>query len=186
MAGCSRNELEKTMDIWLAANAKAEATNDWRWLADCYTEDAYYCWDIPGGLYEARGRENIRATCVGDAMDPYAGWTYPYEKIVMDEHKGEAFCMWWQTPPKQDGKALVDANGKTMRICGASWFKYGGDYKWSEQRDFYDFNKTMEFIDACADLGVMSPLALDRRKERNKMLILMLEARLAYLRKSVE
>lgn len=186
MVVCTREELEKTMEIWLAANAKAEATNDWRCLADCYTEDAYYCWDIPGGLYEARGRENIRATCVGDAMDPYAGWTYPYEKIVIDEKKGEAFCMWWQTPPKKQGRALIDANGKPMRICGASWFKYGGDYKWCEQRDFYDFSKTMEFIDQCADLGVLSPVALERRRERNKMMIMMLESRLSYLRKSIE
>jgi len=34
MRACSRNELEKTMEIWLAANAKAEATNDRRCLAE--------------------------------------------------------------------------------------------------------------------------------------------------------
>ncbi len=181
MTACSREELEKTMEIWLDANARAEATNDWRCLADCYTEDAYYCWDIPGGLYEAKGRENIRETCVGDAMDPYAGWTYPYEKIVMDEHKGEAFCMWWQVPPG----APLDENGESMRVCGASWFKYGGDHKWCEQRDFYDFGKTMEFIDRCADKSILSDLAMERRQERNKMMIQALEARLAYLKQSV-
>jgi hypothetical protein len=182
----SRAELEKTMDIWLQANEKAEATGDWRCLADCYTEDCYYAWDIPSGLYEARGRENIRATCVGDAMDPYAGWTYPYEKIVIDEKKGEAFCWWWQTPPKDaGGKALQNADGSPMRVIGASWFKYGGNYQWCEQRDFYDFGKTMEFIDQCADKGALSDLAMERRQERNKMMIIMLEARLAYLKKSV-
>jgi hypothetical protein len=70
-------------------------------------------------------------------------------------------------------------------VIGASWFKYGGDYKWQEQRDFYDFQKTMEFIDQCADKGVLSPLAMERRQERNKMMIKMLEARLAYLKNSV-
>lgn len=80
----------------------------------------------------------------------------------------------------------MDANGKPMRICGASWFKYGGNFKWSEQRDFYDFSKTMEFIDQCADMGVLSPVALERRRERNKMMIAMLESRLSYLRKSIE
>ena len=177
----TRTELEETMDIWLKANKKAEQTGDWRCLADSYTEDCYYAWDIPGGLYEARGRENIRATCVGDAMDPYAGWTYPYEKIVIDENKGEAFCWWWQVPPGN----LKNDDGSPMRVIGASWFKYGGNHQWKEQRDFYDFQKTMEFIDQCADKGVLSPLAIERRKERNKMMIKMLEARIDYLKKSV-
>lgn len=182
----TREELEKTMDIWLKANQKAEQTGDWRCLADCYTEDCYYAWDIPGGVYEARGRENIRETCVGDAMDPYAGWTYPYEKIVIDEKKGEAFCWWWQVPPKDStNNALKNADGSPMRVIGASWFKYGGNYQWQEQRDFYDFGKTMEFIDQCADKGALSELAMQRRQDRNKMMIKMLEARLAYLKKSV-
>lgn len=181
MSGCTREELEQTMQVWLDANKRAEETGDWRCLADCYTDDAYYCWDIPGGVYEARGKENIRETCVGDAMDPYKGWTYPYEKIVMDERKGEAFCWWWQVPPGN----LKNDDGSPMRVIGASWFKYGGDLKWSEQRDFYDFGKTMEFIDQCADKGVLSELAMERRQERNKAMIQMLEARLAYLKKSV-
>lgn len=179
--GLTRAELEKTMKRWLKANQKAEATGDWRILADCYTENCYYAWDIPGGLYEARGRENIRAACVGDAMDPYAGWTYPYEKIVLDKKKGEAFCWWWQVPPG----GLKNADGSPMRVIGASWFKYGGNYQWQEQRDFYDFGKTMEFIDQCADKGVLSDLAMERRHQRNLMMIQMLETRLAYLKKSV-
>lgn len=178
----TRKELEKTMDIWLKANVQAEKTGDWRCLADVYTKDCYYAWDIPGGLYEARGRENIRATCVGDAMDPYAGWKYPYEKIVIDEKKGEVFCWWWQVPP---GK-LKNKDGSPMRVIGASWFKYGGNYQWKQQRDFYDFQKTMEFIDQCADKGVLSELAMERRYERNLMMIKMCEARLAYLKKSVK
>ena len=72
-----------------------------------------------------------------------------------------------------------------MRVIGASWFKYGGNHQWCEQRDFYDFGKTMEFIDQCADKGALSHLAMERRQERNKMMIKMLEARLAYLKKSV-
>ncbi len=167
---------------WVAANARAEREGNWRPLADFYSADAYYCWDIPGGLYEARGREQIRATCVGDAMDPYAGWTYGYDKIVIDEHTGECFASWWQTPPG----APTRADGSPMRIIGASWFRYGGNYQWCEQRDFYDFGKTMEFIDECADRGLVSPLAMQRRKERNRRLIPMLEQRLAYLRKSIE
>ena len=72
-----------------------------------------------------------------------------------------------------------------MRVIGASWFKYGGNHQWKEQRDFYDFQKTMEFIDQCADQGALSELAMERRYERNLMMIKMCEARLAYLKKSV-
>ena len=106
---------------------------------------------------------------------------YPYEKIVIDEKKGEAFCWWWQVPPNN----LKNADGSPMRVIGASWFKYGGNHQWQEQRDFYDFQKTMEFIDNVADKGALSPLAMERRQERNKMMIKMLEARLDYLKKSV-
>ena len=72
---------------------------NWRCLADFYTEDVTYGWDTPNGKYEFNDRETVRETCVGAAMDPYKGWTYPYDKIVIDETRGEAFCTWWQTPP---------------------------------------------------------------------------------------
>jgi hypothetical protein len=85
---------------------------------------------------------------------------------------------------KREG-APARPDGSKMRIIGASWFRYGGDYRWCEQRDFYDFGRTMEFIDECADRGIISELALQRRTERNKRLIQMLEQRLAYLRKSI-
>jgi hypothetical protein len=132
-------------------------------MADLYAEDAYYCWDIPGRLYEARGREQIRETCVGDAMDPYAGWTYPYEKIVIDEHTGEVFAMWWQVPPTAPRRP----DGSAIRVIGASWFRYGGNDVWAEQRDLYDFGKTMAMIDEVAEMGLLSPLAMERKRQRD-------------------
>lgn len=42
----SRQELEKMVELWTAANARAEHEGNWRPLADFYTADAYYCWDI--------------------------------------------------------------------------------------------------------------------------------------------
>ena len=109
MAAYPRAELEEMVQRWLAANVKSQTEGNWRYLADYFTEDAYYCWDIPGGLYQAKGRENIRATCMGDAMDPYQGWTYPYLKIVIDEKsvcRIERFFL-FQTPYKN--KSLNEA-----------------------------------------------------------------------------
>ena len=79
------------MRRWLAVNDKAEREGNWRCLADYFSEDCVYGWDTPNGKYEFTGRETIRETCVGAAMDPYQGWTYPYDKIVIDETRGEAF-----------------------------------------------------------------------------------------------
>ena len=85
MSAFSRAEMEEMMNRWLAVNHKAEQEGNWRHLADFYTEDCLYGWDTPNGKYEFRGRETIRETCVGAAMDPYRGWTYPYDKMVIDE-----------------------------------------------------------------------------------------------------
>jgi hypothetical protein len=158
-----REELEQMMERWLAANRKAEREGNWRPMADLYTEDAYYCWDIPGGLYEARGREVIRDTCLGDAMDPYQGWTYPYDKIVIDETKGEVMVIWHQIPPTNPKRP----DGSEYKVIGASWFQYAGGYKWARQRDLYDFGKTMALIDEVAALGLLSDLALERKRQRD-------------------
>ncbi len=85
MSAYSREEMEEMMRRWLAVNDKAEQEGNWRHLADFYTDECVYGWDTPNGKYEFIGREVIRETCVGAAMDPYKGWTYPYDKIVIDE-----------------------------------------------------------------------------------------------------
>ncbi len=181
MASYPRAELEEMVQRWLAANVKSQTEGNWRYLADYFTEDAYYCWDIPGGLYQAKGRENIRATCMGDAMDPYKGWTYPYFKIVIDEHIGEIMVFWWQTPPTAPSRA----DGTPMHVLGTSWFKYGGNYQWSEQRDLYDFGKTMEFIDEVAEMGLLSDLAMQRKRDRDKAMLPALQAKVKAKEKSV-
>ena len=164
MPSYPRQEMEEMVTRWLAANTRAESEGDWRPMADLYSEDAYYCWDIPTGLYEARGRETIRTTCLGDAMDPYLGWTYPYDKIVIDEQCGQVMASWRQVPPGNPRRA----DGSEYSVVGCSWFQYGGGFLWSEQRDFYDFGKTMAMIDDMAELGVLSDLALQRKRERDE------------------
>lgn len=154
MASVSRAELESMVEKWLAVNARAEQENNWRCLADCYTDDCLYRWDTPNGWYQAIGAEAIRETCVGSAMDSYKGWTYPYDKIVIDETKGEVFVTWWQVPPG----APKRADGSEMKVIGASWFKYGGDYKWSEQLDMYDYGKITALIKECVETGVLDKM----------------------------
>lgn len=42
----SREQLEDWVDRWLTANREAEKAGDWKPLADFYTEDATYGWNI--------------------------------------------------------------------------------------------------------------------------------------------
>ena len=145
MSEYSREEMEEMMQRWLAVNDKAEREGNWRSLADL---------DTPNGKYEFNDRETVRETCVGAAMDPYAGWTYPYDKIVIDETRGEAFVTWWQTPPG----APVREDGSEMKVIGASWFKYGGNYQWSEQLDMYDYTSITNLIKECVEKGILKEM----------------------------
>ena len=154
MANYTRDEIEEMMRRWIAVNDKAEQEGNWRHLADFYTTDVIYGWDTPNGKYEVNGRETVRENCVGAAMDPYKGWTYPYDKIVVDETRGEAFCTWWQTPPG----APTREDGSAMRVIGASWFRYGGDYQWSEQLDMYDYTNITNLILECVDKGILKAM----------------------------
>ncbi|MGI9327979.1 MAG: hypothetical protein ACR2PZ_22355 [Pseudomonadales bacterium] len=156
MSLCNRQELEEMMRRWLAANDKAERTGDWRGLADCFSEACIYGWETPNGKYEFTGREVIRETCVGAAMDPYQGWTYPYDKIVLDEEKGEVFATWHQVPPG----APKREDGSEMKVIGASWFKYGGNYEWSEQMDMYDYGNIVSLIEECVEKGILDKMPL--------------------------
>ncbi|MCG8413645.1 MAG: hypothetical protein MI746_05435 [Pseudomonadales bacterium] len=154
MSQFSREEMEEMMRRWLAVNDKAEQEGDWRCLADMYTEDVVYGWDTPNGKYEYNGREVVRETCVGAAMDPYAGWTYPYDKIVIDETRGEAMVTWWQVPPG----APVREDGTEMKVIGASWFKYAGNYEWAEQLDMYDYTNITNLIKECVETGILKEM----------------------------
>ena len=148
--------MEDMVDRWLAVNSRAEREGNWRCLADFYTADVIYGWETPNGKYEFNDREVVRDTCVGAAMDPYKGWTYPYEKIVIDEKKGEVFATWWQVPP---GAPKRD-DGSEMKVIGASWFKYGGDFQWSEQMDMYDYGNIVALITECVDKGILDSMPL--------------------------
>ena len=154
MAAYSREEMEEMMRRWMAVHDKAEHEGNLRHLADFYTEDLQNGWDTPNGKYEFNGRDAVRETCVGAAMDPYKGWTYPYDKIVIDETRGEAFCTWWQVPP---GAPKRD-DGSEMKVIGASWFKYGGDYQWSEQLDIYHYTTITNPIKECVAKGILKEM----------------------------
>ena len=145
MAGYPYEELSEMVERWLAANRRAEAEGDWKPMADLYTEDATYGWNLgPNDEFMAVGRDEIRDIALGLEMGGLDGWTYPYQKVLIDPVQGEVIGLW---------KQIADAtrpDGSPYEVAGigGSWFRYAGNWQWSWQRDFFDVgNATALFIE---------------------------------------
>jgi hypothetical protein len=163
MPAFPREELEGMVERWLAVNRRAEATRDWKPMADLYTEDASYGWNFgPREEFMAVGREEIREFALGLEMFGLDGWTYPYEEILIDDRKGQVLGLWRQIA---DAKR-VDGSAYEVAGIGGSWFRYAGDFQWSWQRDFFDFgNAASLFIEMMTD-GTLSE-GMQQRMERS-------------------
>jgi hypothetical protein len=132
----SRDELDEMVRRWVAENERAEAAGDWRPLAELYTEDATYGWNYgPQQEFMAVGRAEIRELALGQEMAGLAGWTYPYQEFVIDERRGAVIGFWKQV----NERTRADGRNYSPEGIGGSWFRYGGDFRWSWQRDFFDF-----------------------------------------------
>jgi len=155
-------ELEEMVQRWLGANRRAQDEGDWKPMADMYTEDATYGWNVgPGDEFMAVGREEIRDIALGLEMGGLDGWVYPYQKVLIDPQQGEVIG-WW----KQIADAVrPDGSPYEVAGLGGSWFRYGGNWKWSWQRDFFDLgNVTAVFIEMMKQ-GVLSD-GMKRRLDR--------------------
>ena len=89
------------------------------------------------------------------------GWTYPYQKVLIDEVQGEVLGLWKQVAD------ATKADGTNYEIAGlgGSWFRYGGDFRWSWHRDFFDVgNAGAVFMAMIAD-GTLLP-GMQQRMER--------------------
>ena len=112
------------VERWLEANRRAQEAGDWRPMAEMYTEDATYGWNIgPHEEFMAVGRDEIRDIALGLEMGGLDGWTYPYQKVLIDPHQGEVIGLW---------KQIADAtrpDGSPYEIAGlgGSWFRYAGE-----------------------------------------------------------
>ncbi|HWE54530.1 MAG TPA: nuclear transport factor 2 family protein [Acidimicrobiales bacterium] len=156
------DELKEMVDRWLDANRRSQEEDDWTILADMFTEDATYGWNIgPKEDFMAVGRDEIRDVAVGLEMGGLDGWTYPYQKVLIDEHQGEIVGFWKQIAgAPRPGGGTYEVPG-----LGGSWFRYGGDFKWAWQRDFFDVgNATAIFMEMIRD-ETLSP-GMTKRMER--------------------
>ena len=149
MAAYPRAELEEMVERWLQTNRDVEAGGAWEPLAEMYTEDATYGWNYgPKENFMAVGRQEIRDIALGLEMGGLGGWEYPYQEVVIDEAKGQVVGFW-----RQVADAVRD-DGTHYEVAGigGSWFRYGGNFQWSWQRDWFDFgNAAAVFLEMITD-----------------------------------
>lgn len=155
-----RHELEAMVERWLAANRQSEKEGDWiRNLGAMYTEDAEYRWNMgPNQEFVASGRKQIEEWALGVHMKGFEDWQYPYDRILIDDKQGEVVGFWRQVAP------VTRADGSPYQVAGlgGSWFRYGGNYQWSWQCDFFDLgNVKALFMELAAD-GHLHPSVKDR------------------------
>ncbi len=145
MPSFPRDELEEMMRRWLEANRVAEERLDWSGLADLFTEDATYGWNVgPKDEFMAVGRQEILEYALGLEMEGLGGWTYPYMRILIDDVQGEILGLWKQVADA----TRPDGSHYEIAGLGGSWFRYAGNFRWSWQRDFFDVgNATATYIE---------------------------------------
>ncbi len=96
----SREQLEDWTERWLKANQDAEQAGDWKPLADFYTEDATYGWNIgpPKEDVMCIGRDEIRDVALGLEMEGLENWVYEYQKVLIDEKQNEIVASGSRSP----------------------------------------------------------------------------------------
>jgi hypothetical protein len=164
MSALTRTEIEEFWDSWLDINRRAEASGDWRVMAEWYAEDATYGWMLtPDEHFMAVGRDQIRDWAIGIEMDGFDGWHYDYQVTLIDDKNAMIVGFW-----KQRSGIVDDQTGKEFEILGigGSWFgverQADGELKFAWQRDWFDLGSTAHTFLALAASGKAPQPLLDR------------------------
>lgn len=144
-----RAEMEEMKKRWEAANIECEKAGDWKPLEVFFTDDATYGWNYgPKKDFMAVGRDEIRDLALGQEMEGLEGWTYPYQSWIMDEQTGDMIGTWKQIYDR----TRADGTHYALNGIQGSWFKYAGDFKFSWQRDFFDYgNVSAVYMEILSD-----------------------------------
>lgn len=157
----SREQLEDWVARWLKANQDAEAAGDWKPLADFYTEDATYGWNIgPKEDVMCVNRDEIRDVALGLEMEGLENWVYEYQKTLIDEKQNEIVGFWKQIANKSDGTS------DEIYGIGGSWFRLNDELLIEWQRDFFDFGHVQKAFLKLIESGDLTP-TMQKRIERS-------------------
>lgn len=156
-----REALEDWVARWLKANQDAERAGDWKPLADFYTEDATYGWNIgPKEDVMCVNRDEIRDVALGLEMEGLENWVYEYQKTLIDEKQNEIVGFWKQIATKSDGSR------DEIYGIGGSWFRLNDDLLIEWQRDFFDFGHVQKAFMKLIESGDLTP-TMQKRIERS-------------------
>lgn len=158
-----RHELEEMVRRWAEAGRLAESTGDWAGaLGPFYAPDARVRVHVGADqVYVGRGRHAIAQQMLGEDMEGFEGWTYPHERVLIDEKRGEVVVYWRQVSPhrRSDGTPYAVAG------LGNSYLRYAGGFLWSDQEDSFDLGQVTALLLELAAHGHLSP-SLKRRIQR--------------------
>ena len=157
----SREQLDDWVERWLQANKDSEAAGDWKNLAEFYTEDATYGWNIgPKEDVMCVGKDEIRDVALGLEMEGLDNWVYEYQKVLVDEKQNEIVGFWKQIVKKGDGSQ------DEIYGIGGSWFRLNDDLMIEWQRDFFDFGHVSKMFMNLIESGDLSQ-GMQKRIERS-------------------
>lgn len=151
MAALPREQLEDFARRWLEVNREAERSGDWTPLAEFYADDATYGWNIgPKEDVMCVGKNEIREIALGLEMAGLQGWSYPYQRVLIDDKIGEVVGFWKQV--------ATDADGSSQEIygIGGSWFRLNAHGLIEWQRDFFDFGHVQKLYLELMKTGKLS------------------------------
>jgi hypothetical protein len=161
MPSLPRADLDKWVDEWLEANRECERKGDWKPLAEFYTDDATYGWNIgPKEDVMCVGKNEIRDVALGLEMEGLENWVYEYQKVLVDDKQGEIVGFWKQIVNKSDGTQ------DEIYGIGGSWFRLDANLKIEWQRDFFDFGHVSHMFAQLIQSGDLSA-GMQKRIERS-------------------
>jgi hypothetical protein len=166
MTAFPREEIEEMVRRWVEANNEAGRTGDWSKMSAFFAEDAVYSWNTgPNWEFVAKGRQQIHDFAFDSEMSGLEHWTYPYVRTLIDDKKGEFIGFWRQLAPVEN----PDGVPYEIRGTGGSWFRYGGNYQWAWQRDFFDHGNAGAVFGAMAKNGQLTERMQERMKKGSNM-----------------
>jgi hypothetical protein len=157
----TREQLDKWVEEWLEANRVCERNGDWKPLAEFYTDDATYGWNIgPKEDVMCVGKAEIRDVALGLEMEGLENWNYEYQKVLVDEKQSEIVGFWKQIVNKSDGTR------DEIYGIGGSWFRLNDSLLIEWQRDFFDFGHVSHMFGKLIGSGDLSA-GMQKRIERS-------------------
>ena len=162
MPSLPREQLEDWVERWLQANRDAEHAGDWTPLADFYTDDATYGWNIgPKEDVMCVGKDEIRDVALGLEMEGLENWVYEYQKVLIDEKLGEIVGFW-----KQIVNKIRRHQGRDLRHRRQLVPARMTDLQIEWQRDFFDFGHVSYMFGKLIESGDLSA-GMQKRIERS-------------------